>query len=97
MRISDGSSDVCSSDLQAVIRDDRHDEFAAARGIAGDVAGKGEDVVDALARAQPRRGAAHALVERDADARGLALKGAEDEFGPELRRRALRARGGQYV
>src|SRR3546814_18892416 len=90
MRISDWSSDVCSSDLRArdprdqrfgarlvvggepagmgavevehadqpVRRDDRHDEFAAAGGIAGDMAGKGVDVLAPLARPPPHRGAA---------------------------------------
>src|SRR3546814_6845602 len=44
------------------------------------MAGKGEDVVDALRRAQPRGGAAHPLVERDADARRLALKRPAHQF-----------------
>src|SRR3546814_10131262 len=44
------------------------------------MAGKGEDVVDALRRAQPRGGAAHPLVERDADERRLALKRPEHQF-----------------
>src|SRR3546814_19118321 len=79
MRISDWSSDVCSSDLvravevehadQPAIRDDRHDEFAAAVGIAGDMAGKGEDVRHPLGFANPRRGAANAPGEAGAEGR----------------------------
>src|SRR3546814_8470410 len=65
---------------QTVARDERHDGLVAAGGIAGGRAGKGVDVLVPLARAQPRRGAAHALVQRDADAGRLALERAEHQF-----------------
>src|SRR6187431_2599878 len=58
----------------------RDDELGSARRVAGDVAGEGVDIRDALSRARGGGGAAHAAPERDADARGLAAERAEHEL-----------------
>src|SRR3546814_13064782 len=67
---------------QPVVRDHRNDQFAAAVGVARDMARKGVDVIDAMGGAQPRGGAAHTLVDRDADARGFALTPPKHQLGP---------------
>ena len=58
--------------------------LAVRRAVAGDVAGKGVDVVDPLDLPALRRGAAHALAERHADAGRAALERPEHQLAVDI-------------
>src|SRR3546814_8452241 len=65
---------------QRIIPVQRYHQFGARRRVAGDVAFERIDVGHALGIAAARRRAAHALVERDADAGRLALERADHQL-----------------
>src|SRR5512146_1743670 len=65
---------------QALAVEQRHDDFRARRRIARDMPGKRIDVGDHLRLPRHRRGAAHALAERDAHAGRLALERPDHEL-----------------
>ena len=80
----------------------RHHQFRTRGRVAGDVSREGVDVGDALGLPRARRRAAHALVQRDAHAGGLALERADHQLGAveeieadpvELRQRVVDQRG----
>jgi hypothetical protein len=65
---------------QLPVQRQRHHQFGVGRRIAGDVAREAVHVGDALGLAAGSRGAAHALVERDADAGRQALERADHQL-----------------
>ena len=76
----DYALEVEHADQAPVGREQRHHQLGVRSRIAGDVSGERMHVIDALGRAGARRGAADALVQRDADAGGQALERTDHKF-----------------
>src|SRR3546814_5711291 len=94
MRISDWSSDVCSSDLQSVLaRIVREDVAKARRDDAADA-----EIGERPHRVLARRPATEIAI-GDQDLRGAARGAVQDEIlaRAEIGRASCRERGGQYV
>src|SRR5690606_21793121 len=93
----DRAVQVEHADQPAVGRHQRHHALRARGRVAGDVPGECIDVRHQLGLAAARRRAAHALVQRDADAGRQALERADHQFGAVVQVEAAPVEVGQRM